>query len=62
MSPEPAIEQDSEYGVFTIEFHDCESATLSWDIPSLGLMGSTDVGRALPDNVAMCEVMSLPEE
>jgi hypothetical protein len=54
-STEPPVEQAPGYGTITIVFHDCDNATLTYDFPSLGLMGSMDVTRVVKDNVLVCE-------
>lgn len=54
-STEPKVDQEPGYGTITIKFHDCDNATLTYDFPSLGLMGSIDVTRAVKDNVLVCE-------
>jgi len=42
-------------GTITLTFSDCESGTVEYDIPSLGLSGVVPIERILPDNVALCE-------
>jgi len=39
----------------TVTWSDCESALVSYDIPSLGLAGEIPIERIVPDNVALCE-------
>ncbi len=58
--PEPPIDPQVEYGTITIVFHDCNNATLSYDIPSLGLMGTIELTRVFadPDNIALCEALN----
>ena len=41
----------------TITWDDCETATLSYDIPDLGLMGEVPLQRIALDNVALCEAL-----
>ncbi len=47
-------------GAITLEFHDCNRATLTYDIPSLDLQGQIQIQRIALDNVAACEVFSSP--
>lgn len=56
-SEEPKAEQASGYGTIIIEFHDCDHATLTYEIPSLGLKGTIDVTRVVKDNVLICEAL-----
>ena len=56
-SGEPKAEQAPGYGTITIKFHDCDNATLTYDFPSLGLMGSMDVTRIVKDNILVCEAL-----
>ena len=53
-SPSPSQELD---GTITLEFQDCNSATLIYDIPSLGLKGAIEIQRIALDNVPGCEEM-----
>ena len=53
-SAEPPVEQESNYGTITIVFLDCNSATLTYDFPDLGLMGVIELTRVTDDNVALC--------
>ena len=54
-SPEPAVEQAAS-GTMTITWHDCTSATLTYDIPSAG-QGEIPLQRIVSDNVALCEAL-----
>ena len=56
--PEPQIDPQVEYGTITIVFHDCNNATLTYDIPSLGLMGTIELTRLTEDNLALCEELN----
>ena len=57
-SAEPAVDQESNYGTITIEFHDCNNATLTYDFPALGLSGTIELTRLTEDNVALCEALN----
>lgn len=54
--PEPV--QEPGYGTLEIVFHDCNSATATYSIPSAGQAGSIDLTRVVEDNVALCEVLA----
>ena len=56
-SPVPAPGQVLD-GTITLEFHDCNSATLTYDIPSAGTQGQIEIQRIALDNVAFCESLS----
>jgi hypothetical protein len=56
-SPEPAVERDEDYGTMTITWHSCNSATLTYDIPSAG-QGVIELQRVAPDNVPLCESLA----
>lgn len=45
----------SAYGTVTIEFIDCETATLTYTITGSGLSGTIPLQRQTPVNVALCE-------
>lgn len=57
-SEEPAVVQTPGYGTFTIEFHDCENATLMYNLPGPGVMGTIELTRVTPDNVALCQALA----
>ena len=42
-SEEPKVTQEEDYGTIMIVFHDCDNATLTYDLPTLGLSGAIDV-------------------
>jgi len=54
-SPEPVVERAPD-GTMTIQWHDCNSATLTYDIPSAG-QGVIELTRVALDNVALCEML-----
>jgi hypothetical protein len=55
--PEPVPEKD---GTITVEFSGCNSATVSYDIPSIGRQDVVPIERVFPDsfNIARCEESS----
>lgn len=52
--PAPAPVQD---GTMIVEFADCYSGTVTYDIPSAGLQGVIPIERVAPDNAAVCEAL-----
>lgn len=52
----PAVTGDP-IGTLTIVWHDCENATLTYDLPGLGLMRSIEIRRIVNDNAALCEAL-----
>ena len=57
-SETPAVTQTPGYGTLTIVFNDCNSATLTYSFPDLGLSGVIELKRVTNDNVALCEELS----
>lgn len=56
--PDPKPQTGDPIGTMTIEFHDCENATVSYNITSPVLEGVFDITRIALDNVALCEALS----
>jgi PKD repeat protein len=55
-SPEPPVFTDPEpYGSITIKWTSCNAGILTYDIPSLGLMGEIAIERIVTVNVPICE-------
>jgi PKD repeat protein len=55
-SEEPVIETDPDpIGTITIQWTSCEKGILTYDLPSLGLMGQIPIERIVPSNVPQCE-------
>ena len=54
-TPEPTPRQD---GTIVLEFTDCNSGTVSYDIPSVARQGTVPVKRISLDNVPLCEELS----
>lgn len=50
--PEPAQRLD---GTLTLEFTGCNAATVTYEIPSIGLSGSVPIQRLANDNLPHCE-------
>jgi PKD repeat protein len=60
-SPEPPIFTNPEpYGTIVIQWTSCNSAVLTYEIPSLDLLGEIDIQRAFPENVPVCEAGQNP--
>lgn len=55
---QPMPSQTPAYGTLTLEFHDCNSLSLTYSIPSLNLQGSIPLQRIALDNVAACQTLS----
>lgn len=58
-SPTPVPDPPVPVGTMTIEFHDCNSATATYEIPDLDIDDSFSMTRVVSDNVALCEELSL---
>lgn len=54
----PPVMQSAGYGTITLEFHDCASGTLTYEIPSLGLSGSIPIERIVPTNIPLCQQLN----
>ena len=44
-------------GTITLTFSDCSSATVEYDIPSIGRTGTIPIQRVAADNIALCEAL-----
>ena len=54
----PAASNDGvDYGRMSIEFADCSSGLVSYEITSLGITGEIPIQRVSNDNVALCEAL-----
>jgi plastocyanin len=51
----PAITDQEPYGTITIKWTGCNAGTLTYDIPSLGLMGEIPIERIVDENIPLCE-------
>jgi len=52
------VERVTPYGSYEIEFHDCASATLTYEFPTANLSGVIQLRRVVKDNVLLCESLS----
>jgi hypothetical protein len=55
----PNPTQTPGYGSITLEFSDCETLILKYDLPSVDLYGSLRLTRLVTDNVALCEELGV---
>ena len=44
-------------GTIILTFHDCNSGTVIYDIPSINKTGTVPIERVAVDNVALCEAL-----
>ena len=44
-------------GSITLTFNGCNSGTIAYAIPSIGLTGTVPIQRVANDNIAMCEAL-----
>ena len=56
----PAPSTGAPIGTMVIVWHSCEMGTLTYNIPSLGLMGSIEITRIVADNIILCEELNAP--
>ena len=57
----PATTDPAGDGTIKLQFADCESGLLEYEITSLGLSGSIPIERVAPDNVSSCEQSTVSE-
>jgi len=55
---EPPVARNPAYGELSIEFFDCESALVRYELPAAGQAGSFPIVRVAPDNIALCETLA----
>jgi hypothetical protein len=46
------------YSTAVLEFEDCETGTISYDIPSIGRQGEVPIQRITLDMVSICEKLT----
>ena len=51
------VSEAESYGTLTIEFHDCSTATLDYDLFAIGEQGQIPLTRIVPDNDVLCEAL-----
>jgi len=56
-SAQPAVGAPDQAGTMTIQWHDCNNATLTYDLDAAGT-GVIPLTRVALDNVALCEALS----
>jgi len=59
-SAQPAPGQAEEIGTITVSWAGCNSGTLNYELPGLGLDGTIPIERIVLDNVALCETLGTP--
>lgn len=55
---EQAVPQVEPVGSITLQFENCESGTVIYDLASYGLMGEIPIQRVASDNIAACEAQA----
>jgi DNA-binding beta-propeller fold protein YncE len=55
--PVPVVEQDSDYGTYTVTFSDCMNGVILYDFPDQSVTGEIAITRIAPDNAALCEAL-----
>jgi len=58
--PPATTHVDDPIGTITIVWHDCESATLTYDIDPPEVQGQIELRRIVPDNAVLCEALMEP--
>jgi cyclophilin family peptidyl-prolyl cis-trans isomerase len=56
-TPEPGSVKD---GTLTVEFSDCNTGLVRYDIPSVDRQGEISIQRVAADNIALCEALAEP--
>jgi len=49
------------YGSIILQFSDCNSGTVTYDLPSISAKGSVPIQRIADDNIALCEALNAAE-
>jgi len=57
--PEASTDADGD-GTIKLQFADCESGLIDYEITSLGLKGTIPIERVAPDNISSCEMSTRP--
>jgi len=45
------------YGTIVLQFSDCNSGTVEYEIPSIGASGTVPIKRVAKDNISLCEAL-----
>ena len=53
-----AAPQLEPIGSITLQFENCKNGTVSYDLPSYGLMGEIPIQRVASDNIAACQIQT----
>jgi plastocyanin len=51
----PAVTDPEPVGTVSVQWTDCNAATLTYDLPSLGLTGDVPIERIVAENIPLCE-------
>lgn len=54
----PPVPSTDSIGTITFEFSDCNTATVTYDIPSIGRQGVIPIQRIVTENVPLCESLN----
>ena len=57
----PAVDPPVKDGTMQLKFSDCSTGEITYNIPSVNLSGEVPIERIVQDNVALCEMLNLPE-
>lgn len=49
--------ETTNYGSMSLRFRDCDTGTISYDLPSLDIKGSVDLRRIRQDSLTLCEAV-----
>jgi hypothetical protein len=55
---DPTVVSSEQIGTMTIEFNNCNSANLSFELTNESISGSIDILRAVPGTEALCEELT----
>ena len=58
MAEPPAVTGEEPIGTIEIIWENCAKGILAYDINPPGVMDEIEIRRIVPDNVALCEVLS----
>ncbi len=52
-----AVVTQDVYGTMVLQFSDCNTGTVEYDIPSIGAVGTVPIKRVARDNIPLCEAL-----
>lgn len=53
----PKVDRPPQSGTIMIQFHDCDNATLTYNLPEIGKMGTIELTRIVKENIVLCEAL-----